>query len=87
VAGITEAELLQALQDALRRALENPDADGALTVHELEDALGWDVSKVRKTLRALKNDGHLKCVKVRRLAIDDSTRVVPAYRLTGETEA
>ena len=86
MAGVTEAELLQALQDALQQALTNPDADGALTVHELEDALGWDVAKVRKTLRTLKNGGHLKSVKVRRVAIDDSVRVVPAYRLIGEGE-
>jgi len=85
---ITEAELLEALQQALREAKEHPGEDeqaaGALTVSELADELGWYPEKVRRRLKQLKAQGLLESIKVHREAIDGSSRVSPAYRFVGE---
>ena len=78
ITGITEAELLQALENALV-ADDNPE--GALTTMELTDLTGWHLHTVRKALRTLKSAGCLGVVKVYREDLAGRYTKVPAYRL------
>lgn len=83
MASVTEVELLKALQDALEQA-GNEHADGAMTVSELADELGWYRNKVLRFLKSLKAQGKLEVIKVHREALDGSQRVSPAYRFKME---
>ena len=81
ITGITEAELLQALENALV-ADDNPE--GALTTGELSELTGWHLHTVRKALKALKAlkvAGCLRTVKVYREDLAGRYTKVPAYRL------
>ena len=78
ITGITEAELLQALESALATD-DNPE--GALTTGELSELTGWHLHTVRKALKALKVAGCLRTVKVCREDLAGRYTKVPAYRL------
>ena len=74
---VTEAQLFQALQDAL--VLK--DGEDGTTTAELVEATGMTVSKILKALGRLKKDGKLEHVRVMRETIDGRTHPRPGYRL------
>jgi hypothetical protein len=74
---LTEDDLLQAMEDALRQAEET--GDGALTAAEMKDALGVSIKRVYNAMDAL---GKLiECIHVRRMNRANRITVIPAYRL------
>jgi predicted ArsR family transcriptional regulator len=79
VDGVTESELLRALQAALSAAPEG--ATGAMTTRELCEALDLYPEKVRRGLRALSAQGRLEIVRVKRQGLDGRMSYRPAYRL------
>lgn len=72
-----------ALLDALRQAMERAPKDdpGALTAHELMDALGLSIERTRRLLKDLLRSGQCEAVKVSRVDISGRVQSVPAYRL------
>lgn len=77
MASMTEAQLLEELQQALVLT----DAEEASTVREIADRLGVSPKTVRERLRALKRAGRLECVTVYRESIDGRMTPVPGFRL------
>lgn len=75
---MNEAELLKALQDAMR------DSDGAegATLLELREALNLSEERARKAMKRMLRAGQAECHKGRRPSMDGRMQVVPVYRLT-----
>jgi predicted ArsR family transcriptional regulator len=76
--GLTENELVQALQEVLA---QDREAGDGLTVRELADILDIRPIDVRENLRALKMDGTVETISVRRRNLADRVTHVPGYRL------
>lgn len=75
---ITEAEILE----ALRESMDNPDlgpAD-AFTRNEIAEAMGWSLDRTSAHLLAVKRQGQLEVVTVKREALDSRQMSVPGYR-------
>jgi predicted ArsR family transcriptional regulator len=81
---VTQAELIAALQAAADRRTEDPE--GALTVADLSENLGWSDKIVRRELRKLMKTDRLETVKVLRETIAGHSTHVPAYRVLVEDE-
>jgi hypothetical protein len=77
-ANFTLEELLTAVREQ-----EEAQAAGALTVQELARSCGHDEKWVRAKLTALKAEGKVEIVHVRRVRLDDQPYIAPAYRLVG----
>jgi predicted ArsR family transcriptional regulator len=77
MAGVTEAELLQQVQEALDTP---PSEDGAMSVVELSEALDMTASAVRGRLRKLIASGSVELVRVRRRAMHGIVSRRVAYR-------
>lgn len=77
---ITEAEVIQALEEAFARS---EDGESAVTTVELVGATGKTTNCVREGLKRLMKEGRLECVRVPRLTLDGRTHPVPGYRLKG----
>mgnify|MGYP003148644927 FL=1 len=77
MAGVTEAELLEQVQEALDAP---PSEDGAMSVVELSEALDIPESSVRKRLRKLLVSGSVELVKVRRVALNGLVSRRVAYK-------
>jgi len=75
--GVTEAELLEQVQEALDAP---PSEDGAMSVIELSDALDMTPSSVRGRLRKLIAAGSVELVRVRRRALHGIVSRRVAYR-------
>jgi hypothetical protein len=75
--GVTEEDLLKAMQEALRQAEEA--GAGALTAAEMVQALGVSVKRVYAAMDALGDK--IECIEVRRANRANRISVVPAYRL------
>lgn len=75
---MTEAELLDALRDALAPSVEEPE--GARTTDELMEDTGFGEKKIRRSLQILKKKGELEAVRVFRESIDGRRVPVPAFR-------
>lgn len=84
---ITESELLEALRDASRRS--GADDSGALTSHELADALGVSHVTVLVYLKRVKRAGQLEVVRINREGVDGRVSPVTGYRVkpTGKKKA
>ena len=78
VTGITEADLLRALEEAL---VSGDAPEGALTALELADAMGLHINRVRGALRALKKANRLEVVRISYRDLADRLTTVPAYRI------
>tara|TARA_R110002020_G_scaffold222081_1_gene430540 strand:- start:503 stop:772 length:270 start_codon:yes stop_codon:yes gene_type:complete len=77
MAGVTEAELLEQVQEAL----DTPTSeDGAMSVVELSEALDLPASSVRNRLRKLLESGSIELVRVRRTAMHGIVSRRVAYR-------
>jgi len=76
--GITESDLLRALEEAFASE-ENPE--GALTTAELVERTRRHEVAVRAALRQLKAKDRLEVVYVTRLDLADRQMKVPAYRI------
>ena len=74
---ITESELLEALAHSQR-----PGEDGARTVREMVADTGLAETRIHKALQAFQAQGRLTVYRVRRQAIDGTSKVVPAYSIT-----
>jgi DNA-binding GntR family transcriptional regulator len=74
---ITQDDLL----DALRHALEAPNAGDAPTVNELQVTMGCGSAKVRRALKALAAQGRLEVVQVRRTSLTGIGILCPGYRI------
>jgi len=79
--GLTENELVQALQEALTR---DEDTKGGLTARELAEAAGVGIDYVREGLRLLKQQGIIETVRVQRRDLADRLTRLPGYRLRRE---
>ncbi len=77
-AGFSLEELLMAVREQ-----EEAEAAGALTVQELARSCGHDEKWVRAKLMALKAEGKVEIVRVRRFRLDDQPYIAPACRLSG----
>lgn len=77
--GITEQELIEALQKAV---IDNPDGSpGGLTMAELAEACQHSENWVRVRLLRLKKAGNLRVVNVVRENLAGINQRVTAYRL------
>ena len=76
---ITENELIDALRNASRRTADNPD--GAMTSHEMGEALGLSHRTIIEYLRKFKRTGRLEIVRVSREGIDGRVSPVTGYRV------
>jgi hypothetical protein len=76
--GMTEAELLDALREALAPTANDPD--GAFTSEELLSLTGYGEKKIRNALKAMLRKGECECVRVKRQNIVGVTVPVPAWR-------
>ena len=79
VLGVTEADLIAALEEALASAA--PDATGALTTAQLMAASGKGIDSVRKALIGLKAAGRLEVVRVAMIDLAGRQTTVPGYRV------
>lgn len=78
---ITEAELLQAIQEAAATHNTPDDPDGAFRVAEVAAALGWSSKRVISALWKVQAEGKLQRTKVWRMDLAGRRMPVPAYRL------
>lgn len=78
---ITENEIIQALQDAVRQA---PGDDNAVTTDDILAVTGWGEHKLRRHMRAIKASGRLESTRVMRESIDGRMCAVPAYRIKSD---
>lgn len=82
--GITQADLLRALEEAL---VSEQNPEGAMTVKELSAATDMHETKIREGLNQLKSVGRLEVVRVRREDLAGRQMKVPAYRLKAASAA
>ena len=75
--GLTEDDLLQAMEAALRQAEEA--GEGAMTANEMKDALGVSIKRVYSAMDELGD--LIECIEVRRKNRANRISVVPAYRI------
>lgn len=82
---ISEAEIL----DALRATLGNADLGprDAFTRGEIGAAMGWGLPRTSSHLIALKHQGLVEVVKVKREAVDGRHCMVPGYRFLKRKKA
>lgn len=78
VVSVTESELLEAVRAAAIPAEPPP---GAMTVRELQTALGLSRSKIQQALAALRLDGRLTKHVVRRQDATGRFQLVAAYTI------
>ena len=77
MAGVTEAELLEQVQEALDTP---PSEDGAMSVLELSESLDISASAVRNRLRKLIASGSVELVRVRRVSLHGIVQRRIAYQ-------
>jgi hypothetical protein len=75
---ISQNEILEALQEAFRRA--GPDDDRAVTSTELATALGMGGDRVRQGIKLLIREGVVEPVTTRRLNMTGCYQRVYGYR-------
>lgn len=74
---ITENEMLAALADAVKRV---PNGEDGLTSTEICAALGVNMMKARNAIRTLIQQGTMRPVQVRRMALDGRNALVSGYQ-------
>jgi hypothetical protein len=74
---ISESDILQALQDALKRS---PGGEG-VTANEMAEAKGLRIEKVYRGLKKMIAAGQVVPVKVTRQRIDGMITLVPGYQV------
>ena len=74
----TDNELIRALVDALE--FQNDD-DGFIRAEDIADALGWNIDRTRRHLRALLRDDMIEVGRVYRKDLSGRVQPVAAYRL------
>lgn len=77
--GMTEDEVIAALEEASRKAEE--EADKYYTRLELEDMTGWSERKVWRVLRKLKDADRLDVRRKQRENLAGYPYSAPAYRI------
>ena len=75
---MTEAEILQELQDALEK---RPAGDEGLTVDEMSSVTGHSATWVRKAIRSLMADGRIVVGQRPGFRIDGRRCTHPVYRV------
>lgn len=75
---MTEAQIIQAVREALSRA-ECPE--DAFTSTELSELCGLHPDTIKGRLRVLKSAGRLRVTQKKITTIDNRTVYVPAYRI------
>lgn len=79
---ISQAAILEAIEDSLRNANETPE--GALSVAEIMAETGLQMKEVRDYLKVLKAQGRLRVHITKREALDTRMRPVPVYEILEE---
>lgn len=83
MSSMTEAELLQQVQNALHTSLTK---DNAMSVAELSEALDMSESAVRKRLKKMIAENLAETIKVSRIGMDGIVSRRIAYRLIDKEE-
>lgn len=83
MSSMTEAELLQQVQNALHTSLTK---DNAMSVVELSEALDMSESAVRKRLKKMIAENLAETIKVSRIGMDGIVSRRIAYRLIDREE-
>jgi predicted ArsR family transcriptional regulator len=83
MSSMTEAELLQQVQNALHTSLTK---DNAMSVAELSEALDMSESAVRKRLKKMIAENLAETIKVSRIGMDGIVSRRIAYRLINKKE-
>jgi hypothetical protein len=81
VKSIDEVELLRAFHEAYGRQ----EQEGYLTTAEWEERLGWGKEKTQRYLGKLKLVGKIIVGNKEIVALNDTLRIVPAYKLVQDT--
>ena len=73
---ITEAELLADFEEALA----GTDKEDGHTVQEIREVVGWGEERIRRSIKKLVAIGSWEHVKVARVVMNGTTRLLDAYR-------
>lgn len=83
--GVTETELLQAIEQVL--AARTAEEDDAFTTRELAASRGWSVEHARRVIRDLIAAGRVEPCQAMRMRMDGRPQRTSAYRLVREQAA
>jgi len=74
---MTRDQMLAALAEAAQRV---PNGDEGLTTTEVSEALALHIDRARDAIRVLIQQGAMRPVKVRRMAMDGRNSLVSGYQ-------